>query len=264
MTIAAVIPCRFASTRFAGKPLVVFEGRSIVEHVYRRVERAEGVDLAVVATDDPRIAAAVTAFGGRVVMTGAACRSGTDRVAEAADQLNLKDDDIVVNVQGDQPAISPAAITAAIAPLGGDARIVMTTLAFAVQDPAEIFHPKDVKVVFDARGDAIYFSRAPIAFARDGAWRFEARENGFALHFTDGASGFTAFKHLGVYALRRSFLDIYRHLPASRLEEIEKLEQLRVLENGYRIRVVVTDCDSPEIDCPEDLDRLKRHLSKES
>lgn len=264
MTTAVIIPCRYASTRFAGKPLVVFEGRPIIAHVYQRVARAAGVDLVAVATDDQRIAEAVKGFGGQVVMTDTACRSGTDRVAEAADRLDLSDSDIVVNVQGDQPAVAPESIAAAIAPLTADPAVAMTTLAFPIADPGEIFHPKDVKVVFDRRGDAIYFSRAPIPYARDGAWRFEARGGDCALHFNGGAAGFVAFKHLGVYAFRKAFLDVYRRLPPGRLEEIEKLEQLRVIEHGFRLRVVVTEHDSPEIDCPEDLERLQRHWSKES
>ncbi|MDD2605190.1 MAG: 3-deoxy-manno-octulosonate cytidylyltransferase [Desulfobacteraceae bacterium] len=264
MTTAVIIPCRYASTRFAGKPLTLFEGRPIIAHVCQRVARAEGVDLVAVATDDHRIAEAVEAFGGRVIMTDAACRSGTDRVAEAADLLDLQGRDIVVNVQGDQPAVAPESIAAVIEPLATDPAVEMTTLAFPIVDPAEIFHPKDVKVVFDRRGDAIYFSRAPIPFTRDGTWGFEPAEGGFRLQFTGGDAGFSAFKHLGVYAFRKSFLDIYRRLPPGRLEEVEKLEQLRVLEHGHRIRVVVTDHDSPEIDCPEDLERLQRHRSKES
>jgi 3-deoxy-manno-octulosonate cytidylyltransferase (CMP-KDO synthetase) len=262
MTIAAIIPCRYASTRFAGKPLVVFEDKPIVQHVYEQVSRAAGIDLVVVATDDERIARAVEAFAGRVVMTPASCRSGTDRVAEAADLLKLKDQDIVVNVQGDQPAVAPVSIEAVIAPLVDEPEVQMSTLAFRIRDPAEIFHPKDVKVVFDERGDAIYFSRAPIPFDRDSTWGFEARPGGFALNFESGPSVFAAFKHLGVYAFRKAFLDVYRRLAPGRLEQIEKLEQLRVLENGHRIRVVITDCDSPEIDCPEDLERLRRHRQR--
>ena len=261
--IAAVIPCRYASTRFDGKPLVRFAGKPLVQHVYERVGQAAGVGPVVVATDDERIRQAVEGFGGRVVMTDPRHRSGTDRVAEAADRLGLAGDDIVINVQGDQPAVAPESIEAVVRPLLDDAALSMSTLAFRIQDPAEIFHPKDVKVVFDARGDAIYFSRAPIPFARDATWHFTAGD-GFGLDFepsaTVGAGAvFEAFKHLGVYAFRKGFLDVYRRLPIGRLEQIEKLEQLRVLENGYRIRVVVTDRDSPEIDCPEDLERLRRH-----
>jgi 3-deoxy-manno-octulosonate cytidylyltransferase (CMP-KDO synthetase) len=264
MTTAVIIPCRYASTRFAGKPLALFEGRPMIAHVCQRVARAEGIDLVAVATDDERIATAVKNFGGRVIMTDAACPSGTDRVAEAADRLHLQADDIVVNVQGDQPAVAPESIAAVIGPLTADPAVEMTTLAFPIMDPAEMFHPKDVKVVFDRQGDAIYFSRAPIPFARDGVWRFETAQSGFRLHFNGGTAGFTAFKHLGVYAFRKSFLDLYRRLPPGRLEAVEKLEQLRVLEHGFRIRVVVTDHDSPEIDCPEDLERLQRHRLKES
>ena len=260
--IVAVIPCRYASTRLAGKPLISFEGKPLVQHVYERVGQAAGIDRVVVATDDRRIQAAVEAFGGVVLMTDPRHRSGTDRVAEVAAHLGLTSTDLVVNVQGDQPAVDPRSITAAIEPLLADQSLEMTTLAFLIRDPAEVFHPKDVKVVFDALGHAIYFSRAPIPFVRDAAWRFKASGDGYELHFASSGAGsavFKAYKHLGIYAFRRWFLDIYRHLPPGRLEALEKLEQLRVLENGYRIRVIVTEFDSPEIDCPEDLDRLRRH-----
>ena len=260
--IVAVIPCRYGSTRFPGKPLTVFKGKPLIQHVYERVARADGMAQAVVATDDARIEAAVAAFGGRVMMTDAEHRSGTDRVAEVAERLSLDGGDIVINVQGDQPAVDPRSIEAVAAPLVASADLEMSTLAYRIEDPSELFHPKDVKVVFDDRGDAIYFSRAPIPFARDAAWRFTAGADGWGLHFTApaaGAAAFTAYKHLGIYAFRRRFLDVFRSLPTGRLEDLEKLEQLRALENGYRIRVVVTRFYSPEIDCPEDLERLDRH-----
>ncbi len=260
--IVAVIPCRYASTRLAGKPLIRFAGKPLVQHVYERVAQAAGVDRVVVATDDERIQAAVAAFGGAAVMTAARHRSGTDRVCEVADRLGLAEADVVVNVQGDQPAVDPRSIEAVVAPLVQDPLLEMTTLAFAIQDRAEIFHPKDVKVVFDHRGFAVYFSRAPIPFVREANWSFTAGADQFALQFGPPASSgadFTAYKHLGVYGFRRRFLDVYRHLPRGRLEALENLEQLRVLENGYRIKVVVSEFDSPEIDCPEDLERLQRH-----
>lgn len=262
MPIAVIIPCRYQSTRFKGKPLLPLAGKPMVQHVYERVGRAAAVDCVAVATDDERIRRAVEGFGGRAVMTDGRHRSGTDRVAEAARHLGLADDAIVINVQGDQPAVSPLSIAAVVQPLVEEADLPMSTLAYAISDASEIFHPKDVKVVCNDAGDALFFSRAPIPFARDADWRTVSDRTGFSLHFdvaADAAAGFAALKHLGVYAYRRWFLETFSGLPSGRLEQIEKLEQLRALEHGYRIRVVPTDHDSPEIDCPEDLARLERH-----
>ena len=239
MKIVVIIPSRYGSTRFAGKPLALILGKPMIQWVYERASGAVHVDQVVVATDDMRIVSVVDGFGGRAILTAAENRSGTDRVAEAAEKLNLSAADIVVNIQGDQPCIHPICIQEVTAPLIENSDIQMSTLAFKIIDPEEITNPKDVKVAFDAIGNALYFSRAAIPFARDAATVFDT------------------YKHLGIYAYTRRFLDIFRNLPDGRLENIEKLEQLRAMEFGYRIKVIVTEHDSPEVDIPEDIHRIQ-------
>jgi 3-deoxy-manno-octulosonate cytidylyltransferase (CMP-KDO synthetase) len=239
MKTVVIIPSRYGSTRFEGKPLALISGKPMIQWVYERAAGAENVDTVVVATDDARIVSAVNRFGGNTILTDAENRSGTDRVAEAADKLNLAADDIVVNIQGDQPCIHPACIQEVTAPLRANPENQMSTLAFKIVRAEEITNPKDVKVTFDTLGNALYFSRAAIPFARD------------------ADTGFDTYKHLGVYAYTRRFLDIFRNLPDGRLENIEKLEQLRAMEYGYRIQVVITEHDSPEVDIPEDIPRIE-------
>ena len=239
MKIVAIIPSRYGSTRFEGKPLARIFGKPMIQCVYERAVSAEMVDEVVVATDDTRIFSAVTGFGGKAIMTAAENRSGTDRVAEAAEKLNLSEKDIVVNIQGDQPLIHPSCIQEVAAPLIENTDIQMSTLAFKIINPEEISNPKDVKVIFDVMGNALYFSRSAIPYGRD------------------SYTVFNTYKHLGIYAYSRYFLDVFRNLPDGRLENIEKLEQLRALEYGYRIRVVVTDHDSPEVDIPEDINKIQ-------
>lgn len=239
MKIVAIIPSRFGSTRFDGKPLATIAGKPMIQHVYEAASRAERIDQVVVATDDQRIFDAVEDFGGRVVMTSESQRSGTDRVAEAAQVLDMAMEDIVINVQGDQPLMDPRCLDEVVAPFNSDPHLGMSTLAFRIVDPQEYTNPKDVKVVLDRNGDALYFSRAPVPFARD------ADED------------FDSYKHLGVYAYTRRFLEIFRELPTGSLERIEKLEQLRALEFGHRVKVVITDYDSPEVDLPADIARIE-------
>ena len=245
MKIFAIIPCRYESTRFEGKPLALISGRPMIQHVYENVALSEKVDQVVVATDDQRILETVRRFNGRAVLTAVDNRSGTDRVAEAAEILGLSLDDIVVNVQGDQPMIKPMAIDTVAAPLVEDPTLEMSTLACVITDSREYTNPKDCKVVVDHNGYALYFSRAPIPFVRDPGDRYEA------------------LKHLGIYAYRRSFLEIFRYLPLGKCEQIEKLEQLRALEFGYRIKIVVSEHDSPEVDLPEDIQRIEQLLKNE-
>lgn len=239
MKIVVIIPSRFGSSRFEGKPLAPIAGKSMIQHVYETSAKAAIVDRVVVATDDMRIFDAVEQFGGEAVMTSETQRSGTDRAGEAAELLGLALDDIIVNVQGDQPLMDPRCLDDVVAPLVEDSQLGISTLAFRIIDPQEYDNPKDVKVVMDQSGDALYFSRASVPFARD-----------------EGES-FDSFKHLGVYAYRRSFLEIFRNLPTGTLEMIEKLEQLRALEYGHRVRVVVTPYDSPEVDLPSDISRIE-------
>ncbi len=242
MKIAVIIPSRYGSTRFDGKPLARIAGRPMIQMVYERAMQAEKVSEVVVATDDRRIIDAVERFGGRAVMTSEANRSGTDRVAEAAEKIGLGPDDIVINIQGDQPLIRPECLDDVVAPFFTDSGLEMSTLAFAIIRQEEITNPKDVKVTFDNNGYALYFSRSTIPFDRDGDSRFDT------------------YKHLGIYAYTRRFLEEFRSLPEGRLEKIEKLEQLRAMEHGYRIKVVVTAYDSPEVDLPEDIARIEKLL----
>jgi len=225
----AIIPARFNSTRFPGKPVAEIDGKTLIEHVYRRVEQASLVTRILVATDDQRIAEAVQRFGGTAVMTRNDHPSGTDRLAEVAE--NLDSQDLVVNVQGDEPMIEPSDIDRAIhAARLGSAEIVtlMTKM-----DPVSADDPNRVKVVTDRNGIALYFSRSKIP------------------------SGGTCFLHLGLYVYRVDFLRKFAKLESTPLEVAEKLEQLRALEHGYRIRVVEVENESWGIDTPADLQRFK-------
>ncbi|QTA92376.1 3-deoxy-manno-octulosonate cytidylyltransferase [Desulfonema magnum] len=243
MKIVVIIPSRYGSTRFEGKPLALISGKPMIQRVYERAKQAACVTDVVIATDDSRIFDAVTKFSGNVVMTSAENRSGTDRVGEVAEKMGLGPDDIVVNVQGDQPLLDPRCLDEVVAPLKlgiQNSEFAMSTLAFKIENPDEIAHSKNVKVTFDNRGVALYFSRSPIPYGRDASLRFDT------------------YKHLGVYAYTKRFLEIFRELPEGRLEAIEKLEQLRALENGHKIMVVVTSYDSPEVDLPEDIARVEK------
>ena len=213
-----------------------------------RAVRARGVDAVVVATDDERIAQAVRKFGGIARLTDPNHRTGTDRIAEAARDLSC---DIVVNVQGDEPLIEPDMITQVIEPLADD-RVRMTTARTAITDLADHENPNVVKVVVDARGDALYFSRAPIPHVRDG--RADPAAGGGA------APPGRPFKHIGIYGYRRNFLLEFAALPRTPLEIAESLEQLRALEHGIRIRTLDTPYDSIGVDTPEDLERVRTAL----
>ena len=241
MTIA-VIPARYGSSRLEGKPLVMINGKSMIQRVYEQTQRSSVVTRTIVATDDQRIIDAVTAFGGEALMTSDTCRSGTDRVAQTANLLNLADEEIIINIQGDQPVFNPLTIDDLIRPFQEDQGLLMSTLAFKIQDKREITDPKDVKVTFDKNGFAMYFSRAQIPYPRDEGTKADY------------------YKHLGFYAYKKHFLDKIITLPTGTCEQIEKLEQLRVLEFGYPIRVVITAYDSPEIDLPEDIERIETKL----
>jgi 3-deoxy-manno-octulosonate cytidylyltransferase (CMP-KDO synthetase) len=243
MRVVVIIPSRYGSSRFDGKPLAPICGKPMIQWVVQRALEARCVESVHVATDDPRIRDAVDGFGGNVVMTAVECRSGTDRVAEAAERLNIGMKDVVINIQGDQPLVDPRSFDAVVQPFFDDPLVKMSTLAFAIQEEREITDPKDVKVTFDNRGDALYFSRATIPFGRE------------------SLSGYDVYKHLGVYAYTREFLECFRSLPPGRLEGIEKLEQLRAMEHGHRIRVIVTPYDSPEVDLPVDIQRIEKKMA---
>jgi 3-deoxy-manno-octulosonate cytidylyltransferase (CMP-KDO synthetase) len=240
MKIVAIIPARYDSTRFAGKPLALIAGKPMIEWVYERAKKVQQITDVVVATDDQRIFEAVRRFDGKAVMTGKESRTGTDRVAEAADLMGLDHDDIVVNIQGDQPCIVSQHLDDVVNPFRSGLDFEMSTLAFKIVNTEEITSPKDCKVTFDNKGYALYFSRSPIPCARDADTIFDT------------------YKHLGVYAYTKRFLEVFRSLPEGRLESIEKLEQLRVLEHGYRIYVETTQYDSPEVDLPDDIPRIEK------
>ncbi len=242
MEIAVIIPSRYGSTRFDGKPLRSIAGKPMIQRVYEKAKQAKNVNHVVVATDDQRIVQAVENFGGQAVMTQKENRSGTDRVAEAGEIIGLEPNDIIVNIQGDQPLINPRCIDQVVEPFLSEPDLGMSTLAFAIVNEDEKTNPKDVKVTFDNNGYALYFSRSPIPFCRDSDIEFNI------------------YKHLGVYAYTIKFLETFQALPEGKLEVIEKLEQLRALEFGLKIKVVVTEYDSPEVDLPEDITRIEQIL----
>jgi len=235
--ILGVIPARFHSTRFPGKVLAPIASKTMLQHVYERASLSQYLTSTIIATDDERVYAAARAFGARVRMTRSDHASGTDRAAEIA---SAETAEIIVNIQGDEPLIDPAAIDAAILPLAHEDDIVMATLKKRIEDPREITDPNVVKVVTNHAGDAIYFSRCPIPYDRD------------------RSAATPYFKHIGLYVYQRDFLLNYSALPVGRLEEAERLEQLRALENGFSIRVVETEYESLGVDTPEDLQRVSQ------
>ncbi|HLW71484.1 MAG TPA: 3-deoxy-manno-octulosonate cytidylyltransferase [Candidatus Binataceae bacterium] len=235
MSVIAVIPARYGSSRLPGKALAEVGGVPMVVRVWRQAVQARSLTHTLVATDDERIARVVREAGGVAEMTSDAHPSGTDRIAEIARRIPA---DIYLNVQGDLPFIAPDDLDALAAPIIADASIPMGTLATPIVDDEEWRNPNVVKVVCDARGDALYFSRSPMPFWRD--------------HTGVPKS---ALRHIGVYAYRRDFLLEFAAWPPGRLEQIEKLEQLRALERGYRISVVRSVAPSLEVDTPDDLRR---------
>ncbi len=245
MQIVGIIPSRYESSRFPGKPLADLGGKPMIQHVYERVLQSGFVSLTAVATDDARIFAAVKAFGGQAVLTAAVHPSGTDRIHEAASLLHLDDDDIVVNIQGDQPLFNPIQIAEVVQPLRDDPSIPMSTLIYRIIREEEIGHPNAVKTVYDAYGFALYFSRATVPYVRDRDKRADY------------------YKHHGIYAYRRHFLRTFAALPVGKLEQLEALEQLRSLEYGYKIKVIETSHDSVEVDTPAELARVRRLLRNE-
>jgi len=249
--IIAVIPARYGSTRFPGKALADIKGKPMIQWVYERTKRSKLINRVIVATDDGRIFGAVTSFGGEAMMTSSHHATGTDRIAEVAKSLECS---IVVNVQGDEPLIQPEMIDEAVAPLIHDASIPMGTLCRRIEDQEEVFDPNVVKVVFDKNGFALYFSRAPIPWDRD---RWAGKSSWKELTFEG-----PLYKHIGLYVFRRSFLLDYAHLPQTALEAVEKLEQLRVLENGYRIKTVITRYESFGVDIPGDLGKILNRLEE--
>jgi len=243
--VIAIVPARYKSNRFEGKPLALIAGKPMIQHVVERAMAAELLSRTVVATDDSRIAECVQAFGGEVVLTRNDHVSGSDRLAEAAELLGISEHDVVVNIQGDQPLFPVEVIEQVARPLIDDPALPMSTLIYKIIRPEEIDDPNHVKTVFDRDNYALYFSRSPIPFQRNPHEKIKP----------------TYYKHLGFYAYRKDFLLSYVALPEGEWERFEKLEQLRALEYGYKIKVVLTEHDSIEVDTPEDLLRVEQDLS---
>lgn len=233
----AVIPARYQSSRFPGKPLAMIAGKTMIQHVYEQVKKTDGMDSVIVATDDQRIYDEVQAFHGTVVMTGQ-CRCGTERVYEAVKDCTC---DIVINVQGDEPLIKPEMVQELITAFADD-DVVMATLCKEITSDADIKNPNIVKVVRDKNENALYFSRYSIPYDRDGHKKIKL------------------YKHIGIYGYKKDFLKNYVQMSKTSLETAENLEQLRVLENGYRIKVKETAYDSIGVDMPEDVLKIEKEL----
>jgi len=247
LQFAGIIPARYASSRFPGKPLAMLGNRTMIQRVYEQASKS--IDLVYVATDDDRIAEAVVRFGGKIVMTSPLHQSGTDRVAEAADLLSKESRkviNVVVNIQGDEPFIKPAQIDL-VKGCFSDPEVEIATLVRKTEPGEDIFNPNQPKVVISKAGDAIYFSRAAIPYVRDSEKNTWSEKNIF-------------YKHIGLYAYRTETLKKLTQLERSQLEIAESLEQNRWIENGYRIRTAVTIWESIGIDTPEDLERAKQFL----
>jgi len=241
--VVVVIPSRFAATRLPGKPLVNLAGKPMVQHVYEQAKLAQTVHRVLVATDDQRIVDAVLAFGGEARMTRSDHRTGTERIAEVAAH---EPGDVFVNVQGDEPLIDPVAIDTAVAALLEDPPAQIATVATPIRHVPDIMDPNVVKTVLDFDSNALYFSRAPIPWVRDTPQKVHVKY----------------WKHLGLYVFQRDALLEYPTLPQGELEKIEQLEQLRWLENGWKIRVAEVEHDAVSVDVPEDVTRVEKLLQK--
>jgi 3-deoxy-manno-octulosonate cytidylyltransferase (CMP-KDO synthetase) len=244
MKIVGIIPARYASTRFPGKPLTLIAGKPLVQHVVEQCKKAKSLSEVIVATDDARIADAVKKFC-RVEMTRSTHPSGTDRIAEVAARCAC---DVVVNIQGDEPLIEPSVIDTVASALRDNE---MSTAATRIKNPAELDNPNVVKVVVNAAGCALYFSRRTIPYLREAA----------SGSVSEQLAAFAFLKHLGIYGYRRETLLRLVKFPVSPLEAAEKLEQLRALENGIQIAVVTVDYDSVGVDAPEDVEWVERYLT---
>lgn len=243
--VVIVIPARYGSTRLPGKPLILLSGKTMIQRVYERAKLAERATRVIVATDDERIVKAVEEFGGEARMTRADHRTGTERVAEVAAR---EKGDVFVNVQGDEPLLDPAAVDTAVDALLEEPAAAIATVATPIKTPADIMDPNVVKTVLDFENNGLYFSRAPIPWVRDSASKIQVRH----------------LKHLGLYVFQREALLEYPTLPQGELERIEQLEQLRWLENGWKIRVAEVEHDAVSVDVPEDVARVEKLLAKTS
>ena len=239
--VIAVIPARYASSRFPGKPLAKIKGKPMIQWVYDTVSSIEEIDEAYIATDDTRISECVEKFGGKYVMTSDKHNSGSDRIAEAISKINVNDNDIIINIQGDEPMIKAEMIKELISAFN-DNDVYMATLKKRIVDENEINNPNIVKVITDINNDAIYFSRYSIPYNRE-----EVDDVDY-------------YKHIGIYGYKKGFLIRFTELKESKLELIEKLEQLRVIENGYKIRVLETQYQTIGVDLPEHIELVENEI----
>ena len=248
MNAVGVIPARFSSTRFEGKVIADLLGKPLIQHVYERAKEACLLDDLIVAADDDRVVKVVEGFGGKVAYTSPKQPTGTDRIAEIVNPLDVR---VIVNIQGDEPLIQPKMINDLAGILLEDKSIVMATLVKKISDPEEIGNPNVVKVVVDKDGFALYFSRSRIPYIREHNTSLVTQNPVY-------------YKHIGLYAYTKDFLFTFTNLPPSPLENLEALEQLRVLENGYRIKTVETEFDTVGVDTPEDLEKAREVLAREN
>ena len=261
MNVIGIIPARWKSERFEGKVLANIAGKPMIQHVWERAKEAKLLDDIIIATDSEDVIKVVESFGGKAVFTSKDQPSGTDRITEVINPIDVK---IVVNIQGDEPLMHPTMIDGLAGALLEDSSIPMATVAKRISDSKDIFNPNVVKVVKDRDGFALYFSRSPIPYVRKDSSHHSIVD--FHSWFTSGNAdkndiGYY-YKHIGIYAYTKDFLFTYTNLPKSKLEEAEKLEQLRAIENGYKIKVIDTEFDTIGVDTPEDLKKVEELIRK--
>lgn len=254
MTSVGIIPARYGASRFEGKVIARIGNKTMIQHVWERARKSNALDDLIIAADDDRIIKAVEGFGGKAVFTSKSHPSGTDRLREIVNPLDV---DIVVNIQADEPLLHHSMIDNLVDAMRQDKNIVMSSLMRKIDDMSELENPNTVKVVVDKNNFALYFSRSPIPFLRDRHPTSPGDEDKGHLR---GKSRF--FKHIGLYAYTKDFLFTFANLPQSSLEQCEKLEQLRALESGYKIMMVETKYDTIGVDTPEDLERAKIMLGR--
>ena len=259
MSVLAVIPARYGSSRFPGKPLALLQGRPVIQHVYERVAQARSIDEVVVATEDERIVQAVERFGGVAIMTSPEARSGTERVAEVAQSRSQQ---VVMNIQGDEPLVQPEMVQQVAEFLERHRAVPMASLMTLLVREDDMANPNVVKVVVDRDGYALYFSRAPIPYVREEmvGSRFEAGGSRGGAVPRAASREPRAYKHIGLYGYQRRFLLQFGHLESTPLEQLEQLEQLRALEHGFRIKLLETSHETVGVDTPEDLAKVETLL----
>jgi 3-deoxy-manno-octulosonate cytidylyltransferase (CMP-KDO synthetase) len=246
--VIGVIPARFASTRLMGKPLADIGGKPMIQHTFESASKSKLISKIVIAVDDKKVSKAAESFGAEVIMTPKSIATGSDRIAYVA--KFYKDAEIIVNIQGDEPFINGTMIDQAIEPLVFDPKVNVATLAKRIEDLKELKSPSVTKVVFDYNNFALYFSRSPIPYVRDAKTNTERITKG------------EIYKHIGLYVYRKESLERFTKLAPTDLENTEKLEQLRMLENGFKIKIVVTEFESIAVDTQEDLERARKYYNK--